>query len=254
MVDGPVAPDELAATMGRMPRLPLTPENARDIAALIQKTLEPARFRVQAFDRAAPALDSLDKRPVDLILLDLNLPDMDGLDVCRRLRGGPTASAAAIIVISARDEEADIVAGLELGADDYITKPFSPRVLMARVRAVLRRRQEPESKAADGVIEYSGIVIDPRRFEVRRGSELIQLTRSEFRILQLFCQKPGWVFTRNQIVEAVHGEATPVTARSVDVLIVGLRQKLGADGALVETVRGIGYRVKESPGDSREDD
>ncbi|MBX7056838.1 MAG: response regulator transcription factor [Leptospirales bacterium] len=221
-------------------------EDDRDIVALIQKSLDPALFQVEVKDRGEPAIRSVKERTPDLVLLDLNLPDMDGLDLCRQLRSRSETARTGIVMISARDEEADIVSGLELGADDYITKPFSPRVLIARVRAVLRRRKQTATPSeVDRILQYGGIAIDPRRFEVRRRDELIQLTRSEFRILQLFCSKPGWVFTRNQIVEAVHGEATPVTARSVDVLIVGLRQKLGADGVSIETVRGIGYRVKE---------
>jgi len=221
-------------------------EDDPDMIALVRKTLEGASYDVQAHDTGRAALDAIAESAPGLVILDLNLPDMDGLDLCKELKASRDTQGLPLLMMSSRDDEADIVAGLELGADDYVTKPFSPRVMLARVRAVLRRREREEVGESD-IIRYGDFTIDPYRFEIRLGGELLHFTKSEFRILHLFCRKPGWVFTRNQIVEAVHGEMTPVTARSVDVLIVGLRQKLGELGGLIETVRGIGYRITENP-------
>lgn len=221
-------------------------EDDADMTALVRKTLEGASYDVQAHETGQAALDSIEKSAPGLVILDLNLPDMDGLDICKELKGARETQGVPLLMMSSRDDEADIVSGLELGADDYVTKPFSPRVLLARVRAVLRRREREEVGESD-IIRYGDFTIDPYRFEIRHGEEPLHFTKSEFRIMHLFCRKPGWVFTRNQIVEAVHGEMTPVTARSVDVLIVGLRQKLGELGNLIETVRGIGYRITEHP-------
>jgi two-component system alkaline phosphatase synthesis response regulator PhoP len=147
-------------------------------------------------------------------------------------------------MLTAKGEEADIVTGLELGADDYVTKPFSPRILVARVRAVLRRKVK-ESPEETSVIRIHDLIIDPRRHEVLVNGEPVVLTFTEFGILNYMARRPGWVFTRFQIVDAVKGEDYPVTDRSVDVQIVGLRKKLGSAGKYVETVRGVGYRFKE---------
>ncbi|MCB1322042.1 MAG: response regulator transcription factor [Leptospiraceae bacterium] len=225
-------------------------EDDPDIIGLVKRTLEKDGFIFRAFSSGEDALPVIRENPPDLILLDLILPGKDGLDICKALKKDEQTAHLPILMISSRQEEADIVSGLELGADDYVTKPFSPRVLLARVRAVLRRSQQTEP-AEDALIRYRDFTIDSRRFEVKKGDELIPLTKSEFRIFSTFCRRPGWVFTRNQIVEVVHGEMTPVTARSVDVLIVGLRQKLGDEGRLIETVRGIGYRIAD---ESEEED
>ena len=177
-------------------------------------------------------------------MLDLMLPGVDGLEVCRILKGDQKTSHIPIVMLTARGEEADIVAGLELGADDYVTKPFSPRVLAARVKAVMRRKStQPVDETA--VIKVHDIVIDPGRHEVLVQGELIRLSLTEFKILQKLASRPGWVFTRYQIVDAVHGDNYPVTERSIDVQLVGLRNKLGSSGEYIETVRGVGYRFKE---------
>jgi len=184
------------------------------------------------------------RSPPDLVLLDLMLPGIDGLAVCRALKGDPQTAKVPVVMLTARGEESDIVAGLELGADDYVTKPFSPRVLLARLRSVLRRRGQvavPE----DAAVSHLGVTVNPGRHEVLVGDEAVQLTATELRLLHVLIRRPGWVFTRDQIISAVHGDDYPVTDRSIDVQVVSLRKKLGAAGTLVETVRGVGYRFKE---------
>ncbi|NCO59199.1 response regulator, partial [bacterium] len=178
------------------------------------------------------------------VLLDLMLPGMDGLTVARLIKGDQMTRNIPIIMLTARGEEPDIVIGLEIGADDYVTKPFSPRVLLARVKAVLRRRssEEPETLKP---ISVHNIVIDPGRHQVTVDDKIMQLTFTEFAILQFLAKRPGWVFTRSQIVDAVKGDDYFVTDRAVDVQIVGLRKKLGEAGSLIETVRGVGYRLRE---------
>jgi len=178
------------------------------------------------------------------MVLDLMLPGIDGLEVCRTLRGNTDTQKVPIIMLTAKGEEADIVAGLELGADDYIVKPFSPRILLARLRAVLRRRRERDTTEREP-LEIKGIEIHPGRHEVVVDGKRVDLTSSEFKALYYLADRPGWVFTRYQIVEAVHGSNYPVTDRSVDVLMVGLRKKLGKAGRAIETVRGIGYRFRD---------
>jgi two-component system alkaline phosphatase synthesis response regulator PhoP len=182
----------------------------------------------------------------DLVFLDLMLPGIDGLEVCRRLRLAPDTQETPIIMLTAKGEEDDIVQGLELGADDYITKPFSPQILQARARAVLRRRGKADKPAdSEQPIEIHDLYIHPGRNKVKVCGENIELTFSEFQLLCLLACRPGWVFTRTQIVDAIHGEGYAVTDRAVDVQIVGLRKKLGTCGEYIETVRGIGYRFRE---------
>jgi two-component system alkaline phosphatase synthesis response regulator PhoP len=180
----------------------------------------------------------------DLVILDLMLPGMDGLEVLRKLRADSGTRELPTVIVSAKGEEADIVSGLELGADDYLTKPFSPRVLVARVRAVLRRREKPQTPE-DDVIRIHDLTIHPGRHEVLVGKKPVELTFTEFRILHILARRPGWVFTRSRIVDSIHGESYPVTDRAVDVQIVGLRKKLGRAGDYIETVRGVGYRFTE---------
>jgi len=182
----------------------------------------------------------------DLILLDLMLPGMDGLDVCKHLRLAPETKDSLIIMLTAKGEEHDIVKGLELGADDYIPKPFSSQVLLARIRAVLRRQVKPENLANHAQpIEIHKLYIHPGRNKVIADGTDVELTYTEFKILTLLASRPGWVFNRSQIVDAVHGEGYAVTDRAVDVQIVGLRKKLGVCGDYIETVRGVGYRFKD---------
>jgi two-component system phosphate regulon response regulator PhoB len=221
----------------------LVVEDEEDIRELISYNLSREGFKVSAVASGEAALKAArDARP-DLVLLDLMLPGLDGLEVCRQIKANNAMAKIPVLMVTAKGEEADVVTGLELGADDYIVKPFSPRVLLARVRAALRRS---ESKAVDPTasISVGGLVINPGRHEVTLDGDLLELTLTEFRMLHLLASRPGWVFTRYQIIEAIHGENYLVTDRSVDVQVVGLRKKLGSAGKLIETVRGIGYRFK----------
>jgi len=222
----------------------LVVDDEEDILELVRFTLSREGFTILCAASGEAAWDLLKTQRVHLLVLDLMLPGMDGLALARRLKGEPRTQAIPIVMLSAKGEEADIVSGLELGADDYVTKPFSPRVLTARVRAVLRRQSQPES-AEDEVLEIEDLVIDSGRRSVLAGGSAVNLTYTEFQVLSFLARRPGWVFTRTQIVDAVRGDDYPVTDRSVDVQIVGLRKKLGDSGHYIETVRGVGYRFKE---------
>jgi DNA-binding response OmpR family regulator len=222
----------------------LVVDDEEDILELVRFNLGREGFGVQGAASGEEAWDILAAGNIDLLILDLMLPGMDGLELTRRLKSGPSNAELPIIMLSAKGEEADIVAGLELGADDYITKPFSPRVLTARVRSVLRRRALPPA-GGDDVLQIHDLIIHPGRRSVTMAGEPLDLTFTEFQVLAFLARRPGWVFTRTQIVDAVRGEDYPVTDRSVDVQIAGLRKKLGAAGRYIETVRGVGYRFKE---------
>lgn len=224
----------------------LVVEDEAPIQELLQFNLERSKYRVTVVDSGEEALAEAAKLQPDLILLDIMLPGADGLEVCKQLKANAKTEKIPIIMLTALCEEADIVTGLELGADDYITKPFSPRVLLARVKAALRRITTTKPAASnDERISIHDISIDIARHKVEVDGEDITLTFTEFKVLQLLASQPGRVFTRYQIVDAVHGDDYPVTDRSVDVQIVGLRKKLGDAGKYIETVRGIGYRFKE---------
>lgn len=222
----------------------LVVEDEEDIAELIRYNLENEKYRVSTASSGEAGLDAARRDQPDLVLLDLMLPGMNGLEVCKALKADSATAAIAVVMVTARGEEADVVAGLELGAEDYVTKPFSTKVLTARVRAVLRRRKT--KIPADGeTIRLHDLEIHPGRHAVRAGDADIVLTNTEFRILHFLARRPGWVFTRYQIVDGIRGGNYPVTERAVDVQIVALRRKLGGFGGLIETVRGVGYRFKD---------
>ena len=222
----------------------LAVDDEEDILELLRYNLSREGYRVTCAASGEDAVQTGKAILPDLILLDLLLPGMDGLEVCRRLKDDPRTRNIPIIMLTAKGEEADIVAGLELGADDYVTKPFSPRVLLARIRTALRR-QAVEPPAENASLKFKDLVINPGRHEVLLAGQPLDLTVTEFHLLHLLARRPGWVFTRSQIVKEVHGEDFAVTERSVDVHVVGLRKKLGAFGKSLETVRGIGYRLKD---------
>jgi two-component system phosphate regulon response regulator PhoB len=222
----------------------LVVDDEADIRELVRHHLEREGFVATCVATGEEVLAAARRRRPDLIVLDLLLPGVDGLDVCRRLKADAGLESIPIVMLTAKGEEADIVAGLELGADDYVTKPFSPRVLMARVRAVLRRKSR-EPVAEDEPINVHDLVIHPGRHEVLADGEPIELTFTQFKLLHLLARRPGWVFTRDQIIDAVRGTGYPVTDRSVDFHIAKLREKLGGRADYIETVRGVGYRFKE---------
>jgi two-component system phosphate regulon response regulator PhoB len=221
----------------------LVVDDEEDLLELVDYNLTREGYRVVCVASGEAALAAARKNPPDLIVLDLLLPSVDGLEVCRLLKGDEKTRHIPIIMLTAKGEESDMVAGLELGADDYMTKPFSPRVLLARIKAILRRKAK--GAADDRVVQVRSLVIHPGRHEVTIGGKPLELTFTEFRLLHFLARRPGWAFTRAQIVDAVKGEDYPVTDRSVDVQVAGLRKKLGEWGNYIETVRGVGYRFKE---------
>ena len=222
----------------------LVVDDEEDILELVRYNLFKNGYQVTCVSSGELAMQKLKEETPHIILLDLMLPEVDGLDVCRSLRSNPATVNIPIIMITAKGEDADIVTGLELGADDYLTKPFSPRVLLARIRAILRRNKQDELDESS-VLKTHDIVVNPARHEVLVKGEQLMLTATEFGILHFLARRPGWVFSREQIISAVKGDDYPVTERSVDVQVVGLRKKLGDSGDLIETVRGVGYRFKE---------
>ena len=227
----------------------LVVDDEEDILELVRFNLAREGYTVLSAASGEAAWRILGETPVDLLVLDLMLPGMDGLELTRRMKNESSMRKIPIVMLSAKGEEVDIVTGLELGADDYVTKPFSPRVLTARIRAVLRRQTEP-STAQDDVLKIHDLVIDLGRRSVLVNNTPADLTFTEFQVLTFLARRPGWVFTRTQIVDTVRGDDYPVTDRSVDVQIVGLRKKLGDSGRYIETVRGVGYRFKEKAGAS----
>ncbi|SLM30759.1 Alkaline phosphatase synthesis transcriptional regulatory protein phoP [Desulfamplus magnetovallimortis] len=232
-------------------------DDEEDILELIKFNLHKEGYLVTTALTGEDAIKIVRKEKIDLMILDLMLPGIDGFEVTREIRKTIQLPDIPIIMLTAKGEEADVVTGLELGADDYIAKPFSPKILLARVRTILRRKSllmnssDKENKAAfphthKGQVNIFGIMIDPGRYRVEVDGNPVDLTYSEFNILLFLAGHPGWVFTRQQIMDAIRGENYVVTERSIDVQIVGLRKKLGKHGKFIETVRGIGYRLKEN--------
>ena len=207
----------------------LVVEDDEDILELVEYNLAKNGYSVSRVMSGEDGLRAARHKAPDLILLDIMLPGLDGLEVCKLLRTDTHTQHIPIVMLTARGEESDIVSGLELGADDYITKPFSPKVMIAKLRAVLRRRSRTPTEESSTVSAH-GMVIHPGRHEVLVDRASVDLTHTEFRILHLLARRPGWVFTRSQIVDALRGNDYPVTDRSVDVHIVGLRRKLGPTG------------------------
>lgn len=221
-------------------------EDEEDIQELIKYNIEREGYTSVCVESGEECLEKIRETMIDLVLLDLMLPGIDGLRVCKILKNDPKTEHIPIIMLTAKGEEADIVTGLEIGADDYIPKPFSTKVLIARVRSVLRRVNSHESPDNAGVIKRRDLVINPGRREVLLKNNPLTLTYSEFEILYLLAKRPGWVFTRSQIVNEVKGDDYPVTERAIDVQIVGLRKKMGNSGRYIETIRGVGYRFKDT--------
>jgi len=225
----------------------LVVDDEREILELVEYNLKNEGYSVTCVTTGEDALRTARLKAPDLIVLDLMLPGVDGLEVCRRLKSDDATRPIPIVMLTAKGSEADIVAGLELGAADYVTKPFSPRVLLARLRAVLRRGDESDD--GDKSLRVGDLMVHQGRHQVTVGDAPVELTATEFRILLYLMRRPGWVFTRQQLVEAAQGDDAYlddryVTDRSIDVHMVSLRRKLGACGEYVETVRGVGYRMR----------
>jgi two-component system phosphate regulon response regulator PhoB len=230
----------------------LVVEDEADIQQLVSYNLIRAGFHVTCADSGEEALERLRTEEIDCVLLDLMLPGISGLEVCSAMRKvEPNMQRSIpIIMLTAKGEEEDVVAGLECGADDYITKPFSPKVLIARIKAVIKRSFADQNESDDSrksIIVVDGLEIDKGRHEVRLNGAEVLLTTTEFSILSLLAAKPGWVFTRQQIIDFARGYDFLITPRAIDVQIFGLRKKLQEYGKMVETVRGIGYRYRSTP-------
>ena len=224
-------------------------EDDEDIQQLVGFNLIKAGFQVEYADSGEQALDLIKTQNPDLILLDIMLPGVDGTEVCRVLRSDNLTADIPIIMLTAKGEETDIVDGLEVGADDYVTKPFSPKVLLSRVKAVMRRKVKDASPPAPergDVIKTDNILINPGRYEVTVDDQPVNLTPTEFGILKLLAKRPGWVFSRQQIIDEVRGYDYMITPRAIDVQVFSLRKKMGEAGKKIETVRGIGYRFNDT--------
>ncbi len=219
-------------------------EDEEDILELISFNLGKEGYRVVGATSGEQGLKAARANVPGLIVLDLMLPGIDGLEICKVLKNDSKTQHVPVIMLTAKSEESDVITGLEVGADDYITKPFSPKILIARIRSLLRRRARETDKSTS-TIKAHDVLIHPGRHEVVVAGKPVDLTLTEFQILQLLARHPGWVFSRYQIVNEIRGDETIVTDRSVDVQIVGLRKKLGDAGQYIETVRGVGYKFRE---------
>ena len=224
-------------------------EDDEDIQQLVAFNLLKAGFHVTCADDGEEGLVQLGKQPFDCLVLDIMLPGVSGYEVCSTIRNNEKYAKLPIVMLTAKGEENDIIKGLEKGGDDYITKPFSPKVLVARIKSVLRRGDIGKDlgevkEQAEEIICYGDLCIDQGRHEVSLGKEKIHLTMTEFSVLTLLAGRPGWVFSRQKIIDNVRGYDYSVTPRAIDVQVFGLRKKLGAFGERIETVRGIGYRFK----------
>lgn len=218
-------------------------EDEEDIASLVKLQAEISGYRLDVEVDGINGLKAVEKERPDVILLDLMLPGLHGLDVCRKVKGHPELKRIPIIILSAKSEELDVVLGLELGADDYVTKPFSPKVLFSRIKAILRRDQG--IKVAEKIIRFGNFKLDIERYQVFKEDHNIPVTLSEFGILRRLSSNPGQVLTRNQLLDEVSNEDAFIMDRNIDVHIASLRKKLGPSFTWIETVRGVGYRFKD---------
>jgi len=220
-------------------------EDEEDIRHLVCYNLEKEGYSVCSYESGERGLNGIKNDPPDLVLLDLMLPGIDGMEVCRRLKQDAATRDIPVIIISAKGEESDIITGLERGADDYLSKPFSPKILLARIRTILRRVNQPLPHE-DDIIQIDELVLNPGKFSATLSGKPLELTAGDYRLLHFLASHRGWVYTRYQIVDAIRGEGYVVTERAVDVQVAGLRKKLGDYGHYIQTVRGVGYRFKDA--------
>jgi two-component system phosphate regulon response regulator PhoB len=225
-----------------MPTTIVAIEDEPDLLEVVRYNLTREGYRVHGSENGEDGLDLIRSSSPDLVLLDLMLPGMDGLEICRRVKFDPSTRRIPIIIVSAKGEESDVVSGLELGADDYVTKPFSPRELIARVKAVLRRGESNGARATDQPLIFEGVRIDPDRHEVWIEDESVPFTATEFRLLHHLASHVGRVYTREQLLREIVGDDVVILERNIDVHIRSLRKKLGAHGGYIKTIRGVGYR------------
>lgn len=219
-------------------------EDDRSLGDVLAYNLKQAGYDIGIARDGQDGLNQARLKQPDVVILDLMLPVVDGLEVCKRLRADPTTRDTLILMVTARAEESDQIVGFALGADDYVTKPFSVRVVLERVKALLRRRgMDLES---EDVVACQGIIVDRVRHRVTSGGQALPLTRSEFKLLDTLIRQPGRVFDRTELIDAALGEDTMVMERTIDVHIRALRRKLGDQADVIETVRGVGYRFRDT--------
>ena len=218
-------------------------EDEQDIADLIKLQAEMSGYKIVHEIDGLNGLRAIEKEKPDIVLLDIMLPGQNGLDVCRKLKANPDLKDIPVIMISAKSEEIDVILGLELGADDYVAKPFSPKVLFSRVKAVMRRAKEPEQ--APKIIRFGDFTLELDRYQLKKKDKSISLTLSEFGILRRLVLSRGKVLTRNQLLDEVQNDDAFIVDRNIDVHIAALRKKLGPNFAWIQTVRGVGYRFLE---------
>ncbi|MGB7978265.1 MAG: response regulator transcription factor [Chlamydiales bacterium] len=220
-------------------------EDEEDIAALIKLQGELSGYKMHVEVDGINGYRAIEREKPDLVLLDVMLPGENGLDVCRKIKGSSELKNIPVMILSAKGEELDIVLGLELGADDYVQKPFSPKILFSRIKAILRRGKEPEK--AVKMLKFSDFNLDIDRYILRKADKMIPLTLSEFGILRRLATNRGKVFTRNQLLDDLNNDDSFIVDRNIDVHIASLRKKLGSTFDWIETVRGVGYRFREDP-------
>lgn len=218
-------------------------EDEEDIVSLIKLHAENSGYQLHVEMDGIAGFHAVEKEKPDLVILDLMLPGQNGLDICRKIKGTPELQHIPVVILTAKTEELDIVLGLELGADDYVSKPFSPKVLFSRIKAIIRRSREPEQSGK--VVQFGEFVLDIDRYLLRKNNSIIAITLSEFGILKYLVSNRGKVMTRNQLLDSIHNDDAFIVDRNIDVHIASLRKKLGPNFHWIETVRGVGYRFKE---------
>lgn len=218
-------------------------EDEEDIASLIKLQAELSGYKLHVEVDGINGFRAIEREKPDLVILDIMLPGQNGLDVCRKMKNHPELKNIPVVIISAKDEELDVVLGLELGADDYVPKPFSPRILFSRIKAVLRRGKEHDKSPKS--LMFGDFLMEPERYSLKKGDKGIPVTLSEFGILRRLVANRGKVLTRNQLLDDVHNDDAFIVDRNIDVHIASLRKKLGPNFNWIETVRGVGYRFKE---------
>jgi two-component system phosphate regulon response regulator PhoB len=228
-----------------MPHKVLIIEDDRSLVDILTYNLQQSGYEVYAAYDGMDGLTQAQTRSPDIVILDIMLPVMDGLEVCRRLRNSPSTADLLILMLTAKSEESDELVGFSLGADDYVAKPYSVKVLIERIKALQRRRRSQGDARDADVVSLAGLTVDRRRFQARLGEEALNLTRSEFRLLDTLIRQPGRAFQRSELIDAALGEDTIVLERTIDVHIRAIRRKLDASADLIETVRGIGYRFHD---------